>query len=256
MNACEFLNRMNSFSRMAWLSCFAAAATVIFCAPLPARAQSPGQETFSSPEDAMHALVQAVNSKDRAALGKIFGPGYGDLLSGDSVEDDKDLADFDAGLQESSQLQKQNDTSFTVLVGQSNWPFPVPIETEKNPNEWFFDTKDGVKQILDRRIGENELSAITTARAYVVAQWQYFTDDDWGHDGVCAYAQKFVSTPGTRDGLYWESAEGEPQSPLGSLVAEARSEGYGPQNRSESGEASSANAATDSNGASSASGPR
>ena len=180
----------------------------------------------------MHALVQAVNTKDRTELAKIFGPEYKDLLSGDTVEDDKDLADFDAGLQESAQLQKQNDTSFTVLVGKSNWPFPVPIETEKNPNEWFFDTKDGVQQIHDRRIGENELSAIATARAYVVAQWQYFTEDDWGHDGVCAYAQKFVSTPGRRDGLYWESAEGEPQSPLGSLVAEARTEGYGPRNRS------------------------
>src|SRR5690348_9329541 len=255
MNARGLFNKMNSFGVMAWLSCLAAAATVIFFAPSTARAQSPGQETFSSPEDAMQALVQAVNTKNRAALAKIFGPEYKDLLSGDTVEDDKDLADFDAGLQESAQLQKQNDTSFTVLVGKGNWPFPVPIETEKNPNEWFFDTKDGVQQILDRRIGENELSAIATARAYVVAQWQYFTDDDWGHDGVCAYAQKFVSTPGTRDGLYWESAEGEPQSPLGSLVAEARSEGYGPRTGNESGGAS-ASATTDSDGASRTSGSR
>lgn len=252
MNAHEFPIKTN-FSKCApWISCFVAVvtvATVILCLSSPARAQAEGQQTFSSPEDAMHALVLAVNAKDRTELAKLFGPEYKDLLSGDSVEDNKDLADFDAGLQESAQLQKQNDTSFTVLVGKGNWPFPVPIETEKNPNEWFFDTKDGVQQILDRRIGENELSAIATARAYVVAQWQYFTEDDWGHDGVCAYAQKFVSTPGTRDGLYWDSAEGEPQSPLGSLVAQARSEGYGPQNRS----ASSDDAGTQ---AASASGPR
>ncbi|HLW81473.1 MAG TPA: DUF2950 domain-containing protein [Candidatus Acidoferrales bacterium] len=197
------------------------------------RAQAPGQETFSSPESAMHALIQAVNSKDRAELGKIFGPEYKDLLSGDPVEDDKDLADFDAGLQQSAQLQKQNDTAYTLLVGENKWPFPVPIETEHD-NLWMFDTKDGLQQILDRRIGENELSAIATARAYVVAQWQYFTNDDWGHDGVCAYAQKFVSSPGEHDGLYWETAEGDPPSPFGPLVAEARSEGYGPQNHAAS----------------------
>ena len=232
MNPRRFPEEVNSLRRMTWLPAFAAVITFVLSLSSTARAQSAGQQTFSSPEDAMHALVQAVNTKDRAELAKLFGPEYKDLLSGDSVEDNKDLTDFDAGLQESAQLQKQNDTSFTVLVGKTDWPFPVPIETEKNPNEWFFDTKDGIQQILDRRIGENELSAIATARAYVVAQWQYFTEDDWGHDGVCAYAQKFVSTPGKHDGLYWESAEGETQSPLGLLVAEARSEGYGPQNRS------------------------
>jgi Protein of unknown function (DUF2950) len=200
------------------------------CSARTVRGQARGQETFSSPENAMHALVQAVNSHDHAALAKIFGPDYKDLLSGDPVEDKKDLADFDAGLQQSTQLEKKSDTAYILLVGNNKWPFPVPIETERD-NLWMFDTKDGLQQILDRRIGENELSAITTARAYVVAQWQYFTNDDWDHDGVCAYAQKFVSTPGQHDGLYWETAEGDPASPLGSLVAEARSGGYGSQNR-------------------------
>lgn len=232
---------------LAAFCCFFGFALVIICGARPVRAQAPGQETFSSPEDAMHALVQAVNSKDRAELGKIFGPEYRDLLSGDVVEDDKDLADFDAGLQQSAQLQKQNDTAYTLLVGDNKWPFPVPIETEHD-NRWMFDTKDGLQQVLDRRIGENELSAIATARAYVVAQWQYFTDDDWGHDGVNSYAQKFVSTPGQHDGLYWETAEGQSPSPLGSLVAEARSEGYGSQNRANSVNASSDAASTGSSG--------
>lgn len=207
-----------------------AAGVLVFGGATSARAQAAGQETFSSPEDAMRVLMQAVNAKDEVELGKIFGPQYKDLLSGDPVEDAKDLADFDAGIQESAQLQKQSDSSFTLLVGKNKWPFPVPIETEKNPNQWFFDTKDGLQQVLDRRIGENELSAIATARAYVVAQWQYFTDADWGHDGVNAYAQRFASTPGAHDGLYWETAEGDPPSPLGLLVAGARAEGYGPQN--------------------------
>lgn len=187
----------------------------------------------------MHALIQAVDSKDRAELGKIFGPEYKDILSGDSVEDDKDLADFDAGLKEDARLQKQSDMAYTLLVGKNSWPFPVPIETEHD-HQWMFDTKDGLQQILDRRIGENELSAIATARAYVVAQWQYFTEDDWGHDGVCAYAQEFVSAPGQRNGLYWETEAGDPPSPLGSLVAEARSEGYGPRERAASAPTSSA----------------
>lgn len=222
------------------LSAIAVFGFLIFSSAPRAFAQAPGQETFSSPEDALHALVQAVNTKDRPALDKLFGPQYKDLLSGDPVEDEKDLADFDAGLQESAQLQKQqSETSFTVLVGNNKWPFPVPIETEAHPNEWFFDTKDGLQQILDRRVGQNELSAIATARAYVVAQWQYFTNDDWGHDGVCAYAQKFVSTPGLHDGLYWDTAEGDTPSPLGSLVAEARTEGYGPEARAARGEETS-----------------
>jgi len=214
----------------------------------PANTQALGQETFSSPEDAMHALVQAVSAKDHAALRKLFGPQYDDLLSGDPVEDEKDLADFDAALQQSVQLQKQSNTSFTVLVGKNGWPFPVPIEIEAHPNQWFFDTKDGLQQILSRRIGENELSAISTARAYVLAQWQYFEDNDWGHDGVCAFAQKFVSTPGTHDGLYWETAEGDTPSPLGSLVAEARAEGYGPGNRA-AGNSSSGSGSANASGA-------
>jgi len=234
---------MHPYSRILLaFSCFLAVGLLIFCAAPAVHAQAPGQEMFSSPEDAMHALIQAVNSQDRTELGKIFGPEYKDLLSGDPVEDDKDLADFDAGLQESAQVEKQSDTAYTLLVGNNKWPFPVPIETEHD-NLWMFDTKDGLQQILDRRIGENELSAIATARAYVVAQWQYFTDDDWDHDGVCAYARKFVSTPGEHDGLYWETAEGDAPSPLGALVAEARSEGYGQQNR-----AASTSAGTESSG--------
>lgn len=230
----EGINSMQTHARIPFARYCLVLGLLIFCGTGSVRAQAPGQRTFSSPEDAMHALVHAVSSGDRAELGKIFGPEYKDLLSGDPVEDDKDLADFDAGLQESAQLEKQSDTAYTLLVGHNKWPFPVPIETEHD-GLWMFDTKDGLQQVLERRIGENELSAIATARAYVVAQWQYFTNDDWDHDGVCAYALKFVSTPGQHDGLYWETAEGDAPSPLGSLVAEARAEGYGPQNRAAGG---------------------
>ncbi len=176
-------------------------------------AQDADQETFSSPQQAMQALVQAAQAKDHAAMDKIFGPAAQQLLSGDPVEDAKDMDDFSKGVQESAQLKQQGDSKYTLTIGQDNWPFPVPIV--KQGDQWVFDTKAGSQEILDRRIGENELSAITTCRAYVVAQWEYFTHDDWGHDGVAAYAPRFISTPGQHDGLYWETAPDEAPSPLG-----------------------------------------
>jgi Protein of unknown function (DUF2950) len=185
------------------------------------------QVTFSTPDAAMQALVQAATAKDRDALHKIFGPDFTQLLSGDAVEDDNDLEKFSKGVERSAELQKDNDTKYTLLIGDKHWPFPVPII--KQGDQWLFNTKDGLEEILNRRIGENELSAIATCRAYVVAQWEYFTADDWDHDGVAAYAQKFISAPGMHDGLYWETSEDESPSPLGSLVAEARAEGYGPK---------------------------
>ncbi|MHB8486687.1 MAG: DUF2950 domain-containing protein [Candidatus Acidiferrales bacterium] len=202
-------------------------------------AQDAAQETFSSPQQAMQALVQAAEAKDHAALDKIFGPAAQQLLSGDPVEDAKDLDDFSKGVQASTQLRQASDSKYTITVGNDNWPFPVPIV--KQGDQWFFDTKAGSQEILDRRIGENELSAITTCRAYVVAQWEYFTHDDWGHDGVAAYAPRFISTPGQHDGLYWETAPDEAPSPLGSLVAEARAEGYGSKNASAQNDAGAGN---------------
>jgi len=191
-------------------------------------AQDASQQTFSSPQAAMQALVQAATAKDRAALDKIFGPDVQKLLSGDPVEDARDLADFSKGVQESTQLKQDSDSKYTLIVGKTNWRFPVPIV--KQGNQWVFDTKAGMQEILDRRIGEDELSAITTCRAYVIAQWQYFTQDDWGHNGVMAYAPRFMSTPGHHDGLYWKTSDkDDAPSPLGALVAEARAEGYGRQ---------------------------
>jgi Protein of unknown function (DUF2950) len=187
------------------------------------------QATFATPDAAMLALVHAATTKDRDTLHKIFGPDYTQLLSGDPVEDNDALEKFSTSLERSARLQKDSDTKYTLLVGDKHWPFPVPII--KQGDQWLFNTRDGLEEILNRRIGESELSAIATCRAYVVAQWEYFTADDWDHDGVAAYAQKFISAPGMHDGLYWETSEGEPPSPLGSLVAQARAEGYGPKGK-------------------------
>lgn len=187
------------------------------------------QEIFPSPQEAMSALVRAVEGRDQSALARIFGPDFNQLLSGDRVEDNKDLNDFAAGLQESAQLRKDSDAKYTLLAGTDNWPTPIPIV--KRGEDWVFDTKAGLEEILNRRIGENELSAINTCRAYVVAQWEYYTGDDGDHDGIAEYARKFFSSPGQHDGLYWETpGDGKP-SPLGQLVAEARAEGYGPKHQ-------------------------
>jgi hypothetical protein len=190
----------------------------------PAKQEKQTQSLFSSPEEAMQAIVTAAKAKDRPALMKLFGSWADELLSGDEVEDTKDLADFSAAVEESVQLQKDDDAKYTLVVGKENWPLPIPIV--KQESQWLFDTKAGLDEILNRRIGENELSAITTCRVYAVAQWEYYTEGDWEHDGVAEYAQKFISSPGQHNGLYWETAEGDKPSPFGNLVAEARTEGY------------------------------
>ncbi len=201
------------------------------CFPARLQAESPAQattqETFSSPEDAMTGLVQAVEGKDQSALAKIFGPDFDQLLSGDPVEDSNDLNKFASALQESAQLQKESDAKYTLLAGKDKWPTPIPIV--KRGESWVFDTGAGLEEILNRRIGEDELSAINTCRAYVLAQWEYYTGNDGDHDGLAEYAQKFISSPGQHDGLYWETSGDEKPSPLGRLVADARAEGYGPK---------------------------
>jgi len=182
------------------------------------------QATYASPDEALQSLVAAAKDKDRAALAKLFGPDYDQLLSGDDVEDNKDLAEFAGAVQESAQLQKVNDNKYTITVGKDNWPTPVPLV--QKDGKWLFDTKAGLEEVINRRVGENELSAISTCRAYAVAQWEYYTEGDWDHDSVAEYAQKLISTPGKHDGLFWESAEGENPSPLGKLIAAAYAEGY------------------------------
>jgi hypothetical protein len=191
------------------------------------RAQASAQSTFSSPQDALQGLVSAAKSKDHAALAKLFGPDYDQLLSGDDVEDAKDLDDFAAAVSESAGIQKVDDSKYTVVVGNDSWPTPIPLV--QKDGKWLFDTKAGLEEVLNRRIGENEFSAISTCRAYAVAQWEYYTEGDWDHDGVAEYAQNLISAPGKHDGLYWETAEDDKPSPLGKLIAAARAEGYGPK---------------------------
>jgi Protein of unknown function (DUF2950) len=196
--------------------------------------QSLGQARFASPEDAMRALVDAAKAKDRGALAEIFGAEHqAEMFSGDQVQDNEEMDEFAADVQESAKLEKVDDARFTLLIGVENWPFPMPIV--KAENQWRFDSETGQVELMNRRVGQNELSTILTCRAYVLAQREYFDQQQENvenNEDVAEYARRFMSSPGRRDGLYWDTAEGEKPSPLGILVASARAEGYGASGQS------------------------
>jgi hypothetical protein len=208
-------------SMLATLACVTALAAR---AQQPAGAPAPGQQTFSSPDDAVIALRMAVESDNQDAVDKIFGPEIQSLRTGDKVQDEKNRRHFATAMAESCQLDKQSDNEIFVEVGTNNWPMPVPLV--QTNGQWFFDTPAGKEEAIDRHIGKDELAAIGVCRAYVPAQQQF-----QAMNGV--YAEKFKSSDGKRDGLYWPPADNEPASRFGRLVAEAEMEGYsgekGPQ---------------------------
>ncbi len=202
---------------------------LLACGPWVGRAsaatKAPKQRLYATPEAAVQALVKAATAGDQKEMLAIYGPEREKLFTGDPIEDANALKVFAEGLQKSATLEKVDDSKYTLLVGEKHWPSPIPIV--KVGRKWRFDTAAGLDEILNRTVGRNELSAIMTSRAYAVAQWEYFVQaHDTSRDGLAVYAQHFMSTPGTRDGLYWETGEGETPSPLGKLIAEAREEGY------------------------------
>ncbi len=188
-------------------------------------ASSP-QKTFASAGDAEQALIDAVRADDAEALISLFGAGSRHLvLSGDPVEDQKGRHWFIDRYERKHNLVEANPRMVILHIGDDDWPFPFPIV--KSESGWKFDTTVGRQEILARRIGRNELGAIQVCLAYVDAQKEYATDKARQGQSLLEYAQRFVSTPGMRNGLYWESASGEEQSPMGPLFAAAREQGYG-----------------------------
>jgi hypothetical protein len=182
------------------------------------------QSTFATPEEAAAALADAMRSDERKQIWRVLGPGASKLVrSGDPVQDKDAREAFVAAYEKSVKFERSDDKA-TLLVGPNDFPFPYPLVMKNN--RWQFDAKQGDEQVLDRRIGRNELSAISVCLAYVDAQREYAMLDRSGN-GLLEYAQKLTSTPGKHDGLYWKTKEGEPSSPLGPLVASARSQGYG-----------------------------
>jgi hypothetical protein len=194
-------------------------------APMVEEAAAPG-ETFDSAEAAEGALKDAVAKEDREHLRRIFGPTARELVSGDPVADKRNFEQFSKRVSEETRIEMKGDGSAVVLIGNEEWPFPIPL-AKNEQGKWFFDTQAGKSEILARRIGKNELDAIDVMKAYVQAQREYASKDRDG-DEVLEYAQRLVSRPGQKDGLYWESGEANDQSPFGPLTAEAGLEGYGP----------------------------
>jgi len=206
----------------AFIVLFLLTAVFVFAWTIPV-VGAPLQKLFSSPEDALKSLTDAVKEKDKFALDQILGPSGEDLRSGDRVQDTAEFEELAKHLAEKTSLVKDGDSKVILQIGNENWPFPIPLI--KKDNQWFFDTKAGKEETLNRRIGENELTAILVSRAYVKAQREYAIKD-WDGDGIVAYAQKLRSDPGKRNGLFWRNAPGEEVSPLGELLARAWHEGY------------------------------
>ena len=184
------------------------------------------QATFDSADKAVGSLVAAVRAQDTGQLKKVLGAQSDEILSsGDKVADENLLANFLKSYEEKHQLVAGKEGSMTLVIGTSDWPMPIPIVQEGG--KWRFDTEAGKEEILNRRIGRNELSAIQSCLAALDAQREYVSRDR-DANGLCEYAARFISEPGKKNGLFWPTKENEPPSPLGPLAAVAAEEGYKP----------------------------
>src|ERR1700734_2965055 len=182
-------------------------------------AQQPGQKTFSSADDPSSALVTAAQSNDEKAMLDILGPdGKQIVSSGDETEDGQSRANFVEKYQEMHRLVKEPDGTTTLYIGAKNWPTPIPLANKGN--SWYFDTEAGKIEILYRRVGRNEMSTIRVCQELVAAEKEYYATQHR------EYAAKIFSDQGQHNGLFWKAADGEPQSPIGPLVAAAVAEGY------------------------------
>jgi Protein of unknown function (DUF2950) len=192
---------------------------------LAASAQEAGQKTFASPQDAGKALYNAVKASDASTMEAVLGASSKPIISsGDAVQDKKNQDFFTERFEQMNRWGRETNGDETLFIGPDNWPFPIPLKKVAS-GQWYYDTKAGAEEILYRRIGKNEYAAIRVCTALADAQVEYF---DALHDGstVHQYAQKFISDEGKQNGLYWKTAEGEPQSPIGPVFKYAAGEGY------------------------------
>jgi hypothetical protein len=197
------------------------AVAALFCA---STSVATAQQAFNTPEEAATALVGAAKSGDMKAITTVLGPDGDDIVSsGDEVADAATRAKFVTAYDAKHTITMESDSKAVMVIGPDDFPLPIPII--RKDGQWRFDTAAGRDEILFRRIGENELDAIQSALAYVDAQDEYAEKDRTGA-GVNTYAQRIISQPGKKDGLYWPTSQGEDPSPLGELVAEATKQGY------------------------------
>jgi hypothetical protein len=211
-----------SFGKLDWTNLLEMSAVGILLAggfPVRSMGQQQGQKTFSSPENAINALVTAAQNNDGAAMLDVLGPdGKQIVSSGDETEDAQNRTNFVQRYQEMHRLVKEPDGSIVLYIGAKNWPTPMPLVNKGS--SWYFDTDAGEKEILLRRIGRNEISTIRVCQELVAAEKEYHSAEH------AEYAQKIFSDEGQHNGLYWKVAKGESPSPIGPLVASAVAQGY------------------------------
>jgi hypothetical protein len=187
-------------------------------------AQQPGQKTYDSPNAAVSDLVGAVRTGDIDRVIQIFGPDAKEIVSsGDKVADEQTRKNFLERYDQMNRLVKEPNGTVTLYIGAENWPFPITL-INKN-NVWFFDTVNGEREVLYRRIGRNEFDTIDTLNALVDAQKE-FKSEARDRDQVKQFAQKLISDEGKHNGLYWKTEPGQNASPIGPLLAQAAGEGY------------------------------
>src|SRR5580692_4696091 len=232
------ISAVKNFSSLHWIigaaACVCFFTPVLFAAPQSEVKNAPvvtatpavGAKGFDTPQQAADALVDAVQKFDEFVLIQIFGPGGEDIIfSGEFAQDRQRASDFVAKAQEKKSVSvdpKSGNRAF-LLVGNENWPFPVPIV--KRGDKWSFDAKAGQQELLYRRIGANELDAISICQGYVDAQNEYALQKRDGYD-VNQYAQRVISTPGKQDGLAWKNSDGTWGGPVGEEIAQAIEQGY------------------------------
>jgi hypothetical protein len=200
-------------------------AIIIMCTTFKyANGEDIKQKSYASPEEAVKALINAVRSGNKEELLAVLGPESEEIISsGDEVADKAARENFLIGYEQKNELEKENPDKVVLSVGQDDWPLPIPIV--KKDGSWVFDTEAGKEELLNRRIGRNELNTIDVMHAFVDAQREYASKDRNG-DGATEFAQKIISTNGKKDGLYWKAKEGAEESPFGPLIAEAAKGGY------------------------------
>lgn len=178
---------------------------------------------FETPDAAVLALIEAAAAEGSDLLLAVLGPDLAEMVSGDPVADAADRGWFVENARVSAQIEDENSNSALLVIGPDDWPFPIPLA--KDDQGWFFDTAAGLEELVNRRIGLNEIYTLAALRAFVEAQGEYAASDPMGL-GTPVFADRILSTEGKRDGLYWPTQPGEPASPLGPLVAEAVGAGY------------------------------
>jgi hypothetical protein len=208
---------------LSMLASLAAALIIAGSVAIVASSAALAQQVYKSPQDAVDALVATAKSGDQKATLAVLGRGGEDIISsGDQVSDEAVRRRFVASYDAKHSVEMHGDRAILV-IGDNDYPFPIPMVRNQN-GTWSFDTEAGRREILYRRIGHNELDTIQTCLAFVDAQNDYAAKDRG--EGIGVYAQRFVSEPGKKNGLYWPTAQGEEESPLGELFAAASKLGY------------------------------